>query len=257
MSLRLKSELRLRLGPQHCEAALWQRGLRKRCIASFTQCGSGTSQLDQAIDGLVAAGHQLPDAAAISIDDELLYFATMPAAGNWQETRASAAAYFADSLGLEGLLVVVCLAPGGRSWLSVALDAGLVDGWRAALDQRGIALRHLRVGLFEDLLRLRASESLRDGSLVLLRGEGATFVSMAAGAITEIAWERCEVKDPEALLARVRAHCERRSPPEVDGLARRPVFVLPFDLEQQESLAPIAAQQAWRLLALAQVGQPA
>ena len=250
MSLRQKSELRLHLGSAHCKAALWRKRWRARCLARVQLFGRTVANLDQAIGALVAAGHRLPTAATLVVEDELVYLAAVPASVDWSQARASAAEYFAATTGLEDLLVQASLAPGGRCWLAVAMDAALVKSWREALESRDIELRHLRVGLFEDLDQLYAAESLHDdGALVLLRREGATFLTLRAGAIIDIGWERCEVDEGADLLARVRAHRQRHE--RVTPAAQWQVSVLPSDADQQAAVTALAMAQGWRLLASA------
>lgn len=249
MSLRQKSELRLHLGSAHCKAALWRTRWRARCLARVQLFGRSVASLDQAIDALVAAGHRLPTTATLVVEDELVYLAAVPANVDWRQARASAADYFAATTGLGDLLVQASLAPGGRCWLAVAMDATLVKGWREALENRGIELRHLRVGLFEDLDLLCAAESLHDGALVLLRREGASFLTLRAGAITDIGWERCQVDEGADLLARVRAHRQRHE--RVTPAAQWQVSILPMNADQQAVVAALAMAQGWRLLASA------
>ncbi len=251
MPLRLRSELRLRVGPQHCEASLWAPGLKVRRTACARATGPGALAVDGAVEELLAAGHRLPRTASVCAEDEHLYYAVLPADGVWHDALHQARAHFSAMVGDTDLLVSTQLAPSGRQWLAVALAADRVEGWRQSLAGRDIGLGQVRAALFEDLWRLRADLPARSGLVVLVRSEGVMVVSLQAGAISDIAWERCEVTDRAVLRARVDAHGERLSQRAGAGSPLLPVLIVPADAAQQPWLTPLADVAGWRVVASA------
>lgn len=262
----LKNELRLRVGPQACEASLWRAGWPARCTGSATARGGAGVALEQALGSLTAAGHELPRRASLCADDEFLYYATLPANGSFNDSVAQARAHFTAMLDADDWLVLTHLAPCGRIWLAVAIAAELVDGWRATLAERGVELRHVRAALFDDIWRLRAELPKGEGLVVLLRREGVMMVGLRQGAIVDIAWERCAVDDAAVLRARVQgyrelqafevaassedAELEQSSGQPLPLLLDLPVFVAAADAAQQAEVATLAAGQGWQWLSL-------
>ena len=247
MSLLSRNELRLRIGTQQCEASLWRRGIRARCTGQISIQSADATTLDRALDGLLGAGHELPSAASICVEDEYLYYATLPASGAWRASHQRAEQQFAEMVDDDRQQVEMILAPGGRRWLAVALAAGLAENWRQALAARGIALRHLRPALFEDLRRLPSATQPQQGAVVMMRRQGATIVGLRAGAIDDIAWERCEVDDPKTLLARVRGFLDRLSRHDSGARSAMTVVVVPSDERQQTLVEALVAEQGWRM----------
>jgi hypothetical protein len=245
----LKNELRLRIGPQRCEASIWRAGVQTRCAGRTQVRSRDDVAIDQALSALVADGHALPGAASVCVEDEFLYYTTLPAGGAWNDAHAAARDYFAELVDDENIFVETSLAPCGHNWLAVAINAGLVDGWRDALAGRDIELRHVRAALFEDLWTLRPDLPMDDGVAVMMRREGATIIGLQAGRINNIAWERCEVDDPAALVARVHGYCARLPQRDSAAVAHEPaVFIVPADVAQQASITPLAAQLGWRVI---------
>lgn len=261
MPLQLQNELRLRVGPQTCEASLWRAGWpARRTGAAIARGGVGVA-LEQALGRLIADGHELPRRASLCAEDEYLYYATLPASDLFGDSVAQARAHFTTLLDADDWLVLTQLAPCGRIWLAVAIAAELVDGWRVTLAERGVELRHVRTALFDDVWRLRAELPADDGLVVLLRREGAMMLGLRQGAIVDIAWERCAVDDAALLRDRVQGHrqrlsfelaehaeLEQSSAPPVPLIL--PVFVAPADAAQQTELTPLADGQGWRWLSL-------
>ncbi|MEQ1686743.1 MAG: hypothetical protein ABL916_24080 [Burkholderiaceae bacterium] len=249
MSLLWKNELRLRVGPRHSEASIWRAGVQTRCAGRARVAGHHQAAVEEVLGVLVAEGHVLPDAASMCVDDEYLYYTTLPAGGSWDDAQAAAVDYFAEKVGEQNLLVETSLAPCGRSWVAVAIDAALVVGWRETLAVLDVRLGQVRAALFEDLWTLRDDMSLDDGVAVVIRSEGAMLVGLHAGCITDLAWERCNVADPEAIAARVQGYSARLS--EQLGIAgtpgELPVFVVPADAAQHALIRPLASSLGWRL----------
>ncbi len=264
----LKNELRLRVGPQACEASLWRAGWPARCTGAATARGGAGVALELALGTLIADGHELPRRASLCADDEFLYYATLPANGSFNDSVAQARAHFTAMLDADDWLVLTHLAPCGRIWLAVAIAAELVDGWRATLAERGVELRHVRAALFDDIWRLRAELPKGEGLVVLLRREGVMMVGLRQGVIVDIAWERCAVDDAAVLRARVQGHrellsfelAESAENAELEQSSAQPlplplplilpVFVAAADAAQQAEVATLAAGQGWQWLSL-------
>lgn len=243
MSPRLRSELRLRLGPRGCVAGLWARGWSGRPVAALSMGGeSAPAALQAALQALRDAGHALPRAALLVLEDECLYHALLPLQGRWRDAPALARAHFAQALGEAGLHVALRLAPGGRGWLAAAVEADWLQALQDVLAQEGVALRSLRPALGEDLWRRRAELPRGDGVLALLRQQGLQLLALRAGALEQLSWERCAVDEPGTVQARVRAFSARL------GLEDAGACVLPVDAWQHARLQPLAQAQGWRLL---------
>ena len=249
MSLLWKNELRLRVGPRHTEASIWRAGVHTRCAGRARVAGPHQPAVEEVLGALVAAGHELPDTASVCVDDEYLYYTTLPAGGSWDDAQAAAVDYFAEKVGDQNLLVETSLAPCGRSWVAVAIDAALVEAWRETLSARDVRLGQVRAALFEDLWTLRDDMSPDDGVAVMIRSEGAMLVGLHAGCITDLAWERCNVADPEAIAARVQGYSARLSEHlGIGGMpGELPVFVVPADAAQQALSRPLAGSLGWRV----------
>ena len=248
MSLRLKSELRLRLGPQHCDAAIWRSGWRSRPSARMSVPGANGESLDSALDTLVAEGHALPSRAALCVEDEYLYTLLLPASGAWSDANAAAHAQFAQMLGHEELLVRLSLAPCGTRWVGVALETDRLAQWRETLAARGIALEHVHPALLEDLAHL--NPQLRDalpngeGMLVLVRSEGASLIGLTPRSITHLEWERCDVTDAQQLGARIEAHCLQYA---AASEQLPTVCIVPCNGSQRLLLEDLCNQRGWKL----------
>lgn len=245
MSLLLKNELRLRLGPQHCDAALWRAGWSDKAFARTQATGENGQALDAALDQLIADGHALPAHAHILVEDECVYTAILPATHSWRDTRIEAHNLFADMLGHSALRVQATLTPCGRRWIGVAIESAQVEAWQTSLAARGITLGSIRVALLEDLGRKPSEAELRDGLLVLARREGISVIGLEAGSVASIEWERCDVTDPDALAARVEAHHYERAA--ADPALPQPVLVVPLNAGQRALLHDACAERGWRI----------
>jgi hypothetical protein len=247
----LRSELRLRLGPQRCDGGIWRAGLRPLCSVRASAIGGDSEAVERVLADLVAAGHALPARASICIEDEYLFHATFAADRSPREVSAAATEYFAETLGADNLLVQTSLAASGRTWVAVAIDADLVERLHGVLNDREIDLLHLRSSLLEDLAALGDSLALDDGVAVLLRREGVSMVGLQRGSIADIAWERCDIDMPAALEHRVRGYRARFSAllnPTQSPPPKLPVVMVPLDARQHALVGPLVAARGWRLL---------
>lgn len=230
MSLLSRNELALRLGPRHCRAE-WRRGATVHAVA-------GDAALAGAIDGLEAAAAPALRRAALSLEDEYVYFTSLPASAGPTQALGAAQDYFAAMLGEAESLVGVTLTPCGRRWLAAAVDLAQLQGWEDALAARGIALVAVRPALLDDLRRLRDEVSIADGLLVLVRHEGVSIVTLRGGAVHDVGWERCDVADASALVQRVRAQPDAAS---------ADICLVPTHAAQAAGLQAIAQAQGWQL----------
>ncbi len=251
MSPLLRNEVRLRVGPRRCQASLWRAGLRPRCAARSLVHGPAEASIEQALGALVAEGHRLPRAASMCVEDEFLYYAALPAGGSWAQAQARARSHFNDLMVDAELQVQTSLAPGGHTWLAVAVSVDRVDAWRDTLAGRDIELRGLRAALFEDLWTRRADLPTADGMVALMRSEGAMLVAVKGGAIDDIAWERFDVDDPALLIARIRGYSARLAQQSGSPVAAAyaPPLIVPADAAGQASITPLALARGWRVAA--------
>lgn len=245
MSLLLRNELRLRLGPQHCDAAVWRAGWSDKPFARAQATGEAGQALDAALDKLTADAVVLPIHAAIMVEDECVYSAILPATRSWRETRIEAHNLFADMLGHTALQVQATLTPCGRRWIAVAIETAQIEQWHSALAARGVELGSIRVALLEDLGAQSNDVSIQHGLLVLARREGISLIGVDAGSVSSIDWERCDVTDPDELAARVEAHHYERAA--ADPATPQPVHVLPLNAGQRALLHDACAQRGWHM----------
>ena len=258
MSLQLRNELRIRVGPQRCEANILRAGLGSRRGGRAQLLGTGVDALDGVLGALVADGHGLPGRASVCVEDEFLYYATLPAAGKWRDAHTAACDYFGSMVGDQGLLVETSLVPCGTTWVAVAIDAAMVQQWREVLAGRDIELAHVRAALLEDLLMLRPQLPKHVGRVVLVRDEGASLVQLDAGCIRNIHWERCDTSDGETLAARIEGYRCRFAGTSDDGVALDlpPTVVVPPDAAIESLLQGQASRYGWTLIAALRPAHP-
>jgi hypothetical protein len=206
VSLLSKSELRLRIGHEHCDLGLWQ-GLpwRRSCVQQVRGQGSGRAGIDAALAQLATAGTALPQHARLVIEDELVFYTLLPAGLGWGDVMARAERYFDDALGLPELQIELALAPGGRHWIAAALPGAELDPWLDALEERQIEVVSLRLALLEDLQQVRRQIAPDTSALALVREHGALVLGLDGGAIDRLSWERIDWHDTPALLTRLGA----------------------------------------------------
>lgn len=246
MSLLPKNELRLRLGPQHCDASIWRAGFRPRSLGHASVSGHNGDSLEMALSTLVADGHELPKRAALWVEDEYLYTLMMPANESWNDANDAARVQFAQLLGHDDIRVQTSLAPCGEQWIAVALEVQLLEEWRETLTARGVDVQHVRSALLEDLVALRADLKDHVGLAILVRREGASVISMNLETITHIEWERCDVTDADQLAARIEAHGLQHAGDR--GNESMPaVCIVPFNSGQRVLLEDMCAERGWKL----------
>ncbi len=246
MSLLLKNELRLRVGPQHCEASIWRRGFRSRVTGRASAHGDAAEVIDLALTSLVAQGHDLPKRATLWVEDEALYTMLLPAEGALADAVQVARGQFMELLGHGELHVQASLAPCGTQWVVIALEAAQLGLWRDTLALRGIELAHVRSALLEDLNAIRTEIASHTGHAVFVRREGATVLSVTPQTVTRIDWERCDVTDPEQLAGRIEAQGLQLV--NDDASVEFPdVCVIPYNAGQRVLLEGMCAQRGWKL----------
>jgi hypothetical protein len=218
-------------------------------VAGGQADGQGEDAVNQALKTLLSAGHDLPASAQVCLEDEFLYYTTVPALGSAGLGLATARAYFDDTLGSGDRLVQACLSPCGRTWIAAAVDAAWVEQLRNALDSHDVQLGQLRCALLEDLANTPMEFSGGDGVAVLLRGEGATLVGVRAHGVSEIAWERCDMQLPAVLAARVLGYTMRFAArigraAEAAGLD---VVIVPAGNRHHDEFSQLAHASGWRM----------
>jgi hypothetical protein len=274
VSLRLRSELRLRLGPRHCDAAISRAGFGQRAAGRAHISGANGESLGLALEALVSQGHELPSRAALCVEDEYLYTLLLPAVGAWGEAEAAARAQFAQMLGDDRLCVQMTLAPCATRWIAMALETARLEEWRETLGSHGIALLHVRPALLEDLAALHGDlcDALPSGEglAVLVRDEGASLVGLnrqrpqgraapspppagveqsgkatfAQQTIAHLEWERCDVGDARQLGARIEANCLQHA---AESEALPAVCVVPLRGGQRLLLEDLCHDRGWKL----------
>ncbi len=246
MSLLPKNELRLRLGPQHCDASIWRSGFRARMMGRSSAHGAGGEAIDLALTSLVALGHDLPKRASLWVEDEALYTMMLPAEGTPDDAQAVARGQFMELLGHDDLQVQTTLAPCGTQWIVIALEAAQLAVWRDVLAGRGIDIVHVRSALLEDLNAMRADLAAHTGHAVFVRREGATVLGVTPRTVTRIDWERCDVTDPEQLAGRIEAQGLQLVNDDAE-VEMPEVCVVPYNAGQRVLLADMCAQRGWTL----------
>lgn len=256
MSLRLKSELRLRLGPRRCTAELWRAGLSKAPALAVAAEGEGPL-VGQALARLVSARAALPRRAHLVVADECLYYALLPSDAGWGSGEANARRYFQSVLPALKLHVAVTLSPCGNFWLAVAVEAALVETARQALAAHGIALARVDAALLQDLDRV-ARRMPASAAVAVVRDAGVVLLQREQGSWTGLAWQRCDGWQAEAVAAQVEAQLFRRRRRQPEAAAETPPVLLVAQHEGQAGrLAGVARARGWELLTLPVLPAPA
>ncbi len=249
MSLLLKSELRLRIGARHCLAEVWSAGLVARCGARVMVGDAPQNPVEAALTALSAQGVELPRRAAVLVEDELLYHATLPASGGMKQGLEAAREHFGSAMPEQEMVVGVTLMDGGQRWLASALPSDLLETWRLVLDAHDVQLALAQPAIQQDLLALRASQRLRDGLVVAFGSEGLGLVTLQNDAVSDLRWERRDLADLPGLAARLRALLSEQLPNASADLAPASLVLLPQSPAQAASLRPWAESNGWRLAA--------
>lgn len=255
MSLLLKNELRLRLGPQHCDAQIWRAGLRAKMAGHASASGEAGDVIELALAALATQGHELPLRASLWVEDESLYTMMLPAEGTPSDALALARGQFMQLLGHDDLSVQITLAPCGTQWIVIALESALLAMWRETLAMRGIAIAHVRSALLEDMNAMRDDLGSHTGHAVFVRREGASVLGVTPQTVTRIDWERCDVTDPEQLAGRIEAQGLQQASEDSDE-ALPAVCIVPYNAGQRVLLEDMCAQRGWTL-SRALLGVPA
>lgn len=250
MSLLLKSELRLRIGARHCVAEVWRAGVAARLAGRVYTQDENPNLVEAALAALEVRGMSLPTRAVLSVEDELLYFATLPATLPAKAALVAAREHFSAALGEHELLVGVTLAASGERWLASALPAELLDTWQFALSERDITLAAVQPAVLQDLSALGVKAQFENGLVVMLRAEGLSFLTVEPAGITDLSWERRDLADLTALAARVQAQLALL-PMAQDALnpTRPGVLLAPLTEAQASALRPMAETHGWRISA--------
>lgn len=243
VALRFRSELWVRIGPQHCALALWRAGWRTRPAVALSMAGDWPeAALRSALQALRGTGHVLPRSAVVVLEDECLSYYLLPAQRRWRDAVDRARTLFAANTGDEALQVTLCLAPGGRRWLAAAVSGELVHALGVALAAHGVAMSSLRAALGEDLQFRRAELPRGDGLVALLRQRGLQLMALRQGALEALSWEPCQVDEPYTVRERLLSFAAGQ------GLDNAETCVLPADAWQHARLTGLADAEGWRLL---------
>jgi hypothetical protein len=242
----LKSEVRLRVGPQRSQATLWRAGLRPQPVA-YAEVLGHEDVLPQLLDALAAQGHALPAQARVCLEDEYLYYTLIGADVAWRSVQASALARFTAITGEDSLQVSTQLTPCGQSWLAVAVPGAQIEALREGLAGRDIALRQVSAALLDDLRDLD-TRLPADSVVVALRSEGAMLLALAGGRVVDLSWQRCDLHTPAVLAGLLRGYLTRFGALATGWLEQAKVLLLPADETQAARFASLADSRRWQLL---------
>jgi hypothetical protein len=236
-----KSELVLRLDRMRCRAEVrsaWRRELQ----ASAEVEGVGPTLIAMAIQALRDQGVVLPKQACLLVSEEQAYLSLLPADTAWSGATPRATAHFAESLGRLDLVVRVAALPGGRWWLAAAIDPTDLLAWQRAVEQEGMALSNVQLGLLADL-RVLASRIADRSVLALLRDEGVLLLRLSEGSPVELRWERCDPQAHACIEQRVQAFLKSGEVNEVE-----PMALLCRTPAQHDRWQRLAQAHGWTLL---------
>ena len=217
MSRIWKSELRLELRINGCQAELRGPGLGRRLIASASASGRGAAAISAALSALRLADDiaLLPADARLTVADEYVCYALLDARVSAQQALEDATSQFSDALGRNDLLVQVSPLPGGSGWLAAALLEADLNAWADALADAGVRLQHLHPALVSDLSAVASHINEDDAVIALLRDQGATLVRLDGGVPAALAWERFDTEDRGLLDLRLQTFVDNTAPARV------------------------------------------
>jgi hypothetical protein len=241
VSRRWRSELIAVLGAEHCELSVVPGLFGTRLAARSEASGGSPASIAAALQALAASGPpMLPRQARLTVPDERVYFAMLPATSAWSRRLEVAARHFAESLGRQDLHVQISLVDAGRSWLAAAIEEGDRQAWDQPFSDVGIRLRAIEPALTHDLRRI-ASGVPADCVLVMMRREGAMLLHVRDSEMADLRWERCVDTDVEqrveAFVAAVQA----------EGTSL-PVLVFSDEIASSDTLTTITTGHGWRRL---------
>ncbi len=214
MSRIWKSELRLELRINGCQAELRGPGLGRRLIASASASGRGAAAISAALSALRLADDiaLLPADARLTVADEYVWYALLDTRASAQQALDDATSQFSDALGRNDLLVQVSPLPGGSGWLAAALLEADLNAWADALADAGVRLQHLHPALVSDLTEVASKVAEDDAVIALLRDQGATLVRLDGGVPAALAWERFDIDDRGLLDLRLQTFVDNTTP---------------------------------------------
>jgi hypothetical protein len=212
-----KSELRLELRINGCQAELRGPGLGRRLIASASASGRGAAAISAALSALRLADDiaLLPADARLTVADEYVCYALLDTRVSAQQALEDATSQFSDALGRNDLLVQVSPLPGGSGWLAAALLEADLNAWADALADAGVRLQHLHPALVSDLSAVASQIDEDDAVIALLRDQGATLVRLDGGVPAALAWERFDTEDRGLLDLRLQTFVDNTAPARV------------------------------------------
>jgi len=241
VSRRWKSELVAVLGAEQCALSVLPGMFGARLAAHSVASGAWPASITTALQTLAAGGASvLPRQARLTVPDERVYFAMLPATSRWSQRRDIAVRHFAESLGRQDLLVQISLVDAGRSWLAAAIEEGDRKAWAEPFHDVGIRLNAIEPALTHDL-RLIAPGVPADGVLVMMRREGAMLLHVRDGEMADLRWERCVDADVEQRVEAFVAAVQTESTP-------LPVLVYSDEIASSDTLSTITTGHGWRRL---------
>jgi hypothetical protein len=209
-----KSELRLELRINGCQAELRGPGLGRRLIASASASGRGAAAISAALSALRLADDiaLLPADARLTVADEYVCYALLDTRVSAQQALDDATSQFCEALGRDDLLVQVSPLPRGSGWLAAALLEADLNAWADALADAGVRLQHLHPALVSDLSNVASLIAEDDAVIALLRDQGATLVRLDGGVPAALAWERFDPDDRGVLDLRLQTFVDNTAP---------------------------------------------
>lgn len=243
MSRRWRSELVAEFTAGQCRVEIQPGLFGPKQTASAV--GDGDAPLATALSALAAMPDvRLPRRARLTVPDERVYYALLPASVPWSQRHEYAARHFAETLGRQNLVVRISLIDGGRSWLAAAMEEADLDGWSKAFAEAGTQLRSARPALLQDLDRI-AGAVPDDSVVAIVRNEGALLARVAQGILVDIRWERGLAGDIEQRIVAF----TRSNAAQAEAL---PVIVFTDDERVRDPVARMAAGHGWRSVRLAE-----
>jgi hypothetical protein len=216
---------------------------------SLCATGGGDAPLAAALASLAAVPDvKLPRRARLTVPDERVYYALLPATVPWAQRHAFAARHFAETLGRQSLVVRIGLIDGGRSWLAAAMEEADLAEWTKTFAEAGFVLASVRPALLRDLDRI-ADRVPDDAVVAIVRNEGAVLARIATGEVVDIRWERGVAGDIEQrIVAFARAIAEAGPMP--------PVIVFAGDERVRDPVSRMAAGHGWRSVRTTEANVP-
>jgi len=231
------------LHADRCEVSV-RRGMFSTKRSPLTANAAGAASLATALASLLAqADAGVPRRACLTVPDEHVYYALLPASAAWPKRYELAARHFAETLGRQNLRVGLSLVDNGKSWLAAAIEDADLAQWKQTFAESGFELRSVRPALLHDLDRI-APDVPDDSALAIVRSEGAMLVSIAQGTLVDLRWERGHAIDLEQRIVAFSRSAGTQG-------KELPVVVYSDDEVVSESVARFAAGHGWKSLRFA------